>query len=46
MSLPNALVIDDERDIRELVTIALGRMGLNVDTASDMAEAKIGRAHV
>jgi len=40
MSLPNALVIDDERDIRELVTIALGRMGLNVDTASDLAEAK------
>jgi two-component system response regulator PilR (NtrC family) len=35
-----ALVVDDERDIRELLTITLGRMGLMVDTASDVADAK------
>jgi two-component system response regulator PilR (NtrC family) len=35
-----ALVVDDERDIRELLTITLGRMGLRVDTASDVAEAR------
>jgi two-component system, NtrC family, response regulator PilR len=40
MSNPSALVIDDERDIRELLSITLGRMGLKVDTASDIAEAK------
>jgi two-component system response regulator PilR (NtrC family) len=40
MSNAAALVIDDERDIRELLTITLGRMGLRVDTAADVAEAK------
>ncbi|HZP67271.1 MAG TPA: sigma-54 dependent transcriptional regulator [Rudaea sp.] len=35
-----ALVIDDERDIRELLTITLGRMGLVVETASNVTEAK------
>ncbi len=40
MSQASALVIDDERDIRELLTITLGRMGLRVDTASDVAEAR------
>ena len=40
MSQASALVIDDERDIRELLTITLGRMGLKVETASDVAEAK------
>jgi two-component system response regulator PilR (NtrC family) len=40
MNVPNALIIDDERDIRELITIALGRMGLRVDAASDLAEAR------
>jgi two-component system response regulator PilR (NtrC family) len=40
MTKPNALIIDDERDIRELVTITLGRMGLIVETASNVAEAK------
>src|SRR5437016_66064 len=40
MSEPNVLVVDDERDIRELLTITLGRMGLKVDTASDLAEAR------
>jgi len=36
----NALVIDDERDIRELLSITLGRMDLQVDTASNVAEAR------
>ncbi|MGH8040536.1 MAG: sigma-54-dependent transcriptional regulator [Rudaea sp.] len=40
MSNPTALVIDDERDIRELLTITLGRMGLRVETASSVTEAK------
>ncbi len=36
----SALVIDDERDIRELLVLTLGRMGLRVDTAADVASAK------
>ena len=41
MSTTNAaLVVDDERDIRELLSITLGRMGLRVDTASDANEAR------
>lgn len=40
MSKPHALIIDDERDIRELLTITLGRMNLAVDTASSVAEAR------
>jgi two-component system, NtrC family, response regulator PilR len=34
-----ALVVDDEPDIRELLAITLGRMQLEVDTASDYASA-------
>ena len=34
------LIAEDERDIRELLTITLGRMGLKVDTASDVADAR------
>lgn len=34
------LVIDDERDIRELLSITLGRMDLDVDAAANVAEAK------
>ena len=45
MSKPNALIIDDERDIRELLTITLGRMGLDVDSASNVEEAKDRLAH-
>ena len=37
---PSVLVVDDERDIRELLTITLGRMGLLVDSAGNVAEAK------
>jgi len=40
MSKQLALVIDDERDIRELLTLTLGRMGLVVDTAANVAEAR------
>jgi two-component system, NtrC family, response regulator PilR len=36
----SALIIDDERDIRELLVLTLGRMGLRVDTAADVASAK------
>ncbi len=40
MSKQFALVIDDERDIRELLTLTLGRMGLIVETAATVSEAK------
>ena len=36
----SALVIDDERDIRELLVMTLGRMGLRCDTASSLADAR------
>ena len=36
----SALVVDDERDIRELLVLALGRMGVRVDTAADVAAAR------
>ena len=36
----SALIVDDERDIRELLTLTLGRMGLQVDTAANLAEAR------
>jgi two-component system response regulator PilR (NtrC family) len=35
-----ALIVDDERDIRELLVLTLGRMGLRVDTAADIATAE------
>lgn len=36
---PRALVVDDEPDIRELLSITLGRMQFEVETAGDQAEA-------
>ena len=36
----SALIVDDERDIRELLVLTLGRMGLRTDTASSLAEAR------
>ena len=36
----SALVVDDERDIRELLVMALGRMGLRCDTAASLTEAR------
>ncbi|HKR75314.1 MAG TPA: sigma-54 dependent transcriptional regulator [Rhodanobacter sp.] len=40
MSQQTVLVIDDERDIRELLTITLGRMDLQVDAVGTVAEAR------
>jgi len=34
------LIVDDEPDIRELLEITLGRMGLDTDTAEDLAQAR------
>jgi len=39
-TLRSALVVDDERDIRELLVLTLGRMGIRVDTAADLATAR------
>jgi len=38
--LRTALIVDDEHDIRELLSLTLGRMGLQVDTAEDLASAR------
>ncbi|MCK9538683.1 sigma-54-dependent transcriptional regulator [Dokdonella sp.] len=40
MSKHYALVVDDERDIRELLTLTLGRMDLIVETAATVGEAR------
>ena len=40
MSKQTVLVIDDERDIRELLTITLGRMNLLVESAGSVSDAK------
>ncbi|MEP6897531.1 MAG: sigma-54 dependent transcriptional regulator [Rhodanobacter sp.] len=40
MSLQTVLVIDDERDIRELLTITLGRMDLQVDAVGTVSDAR------
>jgi two-component system, NtrC family, response regulator PilR len=40
MSKQTVLVIDDERDIRELLTITLGRMELDVDAVGSVTEAR------
>lgn len=47
MSKQYALVIDDERDIRELLTLTLGRMDLVVETAATVGEARqrLGERH-
>ena len=37
---PTALVIDDEPDIRELLSLTLGRMGLETALAADVASAR------
>ncbi len=38
--LPRVLVVDDEADLRELLEITLVGMGLDVDCAPDLAEAR------
>ncbi len=40
MSAPAALVIDDEPDICELLTLTLGRMGIETDSALDLESGK------
>ena len=39
-TLRSALVVDDERDIRELLVLTLGRMGIRVNTAADLSAAR------
>ncbi len=39
MTDKRALIVDDEPDIRELLEITLGRMGLDTSSAADLAEA-------
>ena len=36
----SALIVDDEHDIRELLVLTLGRMGLRTDTAANLAVAR------
>jgi two-component system response regulator PilR (NtrC family) len=40
MSKQTVLVVDDERDIRELLTITLGRMELDVTAVGNVSEAR------
>jgi len=40
MVSPRVLVVDDEADLRELVEITLVRMGLDVDSAGSLEEAR------
>jgi two-component system response regulator PilR (NtrC family) len=35
-----ALIVDDEADIRELLSLTLSRLGLEIDTASNLVEAR------
>lgn len=40
MSEPHALIVDDEPDIRELLEITLGRMGIETYAAADLKQAQ------
>jgi two-component system response regulator PilR (NtrC family) len=40
MSSPRILVVDDEADLRELLEITLVKMGLDVDSAATLTEAR------
>ena len=40
MEKGQALILDDEADIRELLTLTLTRLGLNVQAAATLAEAR------
>jgi two-component system response regulator PilR (NtrC family) len=40
MTRQTALIVDDEPDIRELLVLTLGRLGLIVDTAANVADAR------
>ena len=39
-AVPRVLVVDDEPDLRDLVELTLVRMGLDVDSAASVAEAR------
>ena len=45
MSSPRILVVDDEPDLRELLEITLLKMGLEVDSAANLAEARAFLEH-
>ena len=38
--LPAVLIVDDEADLRELLALTLGRLGLDVDAAESVASAR------
>ncbi|WP_240126860.1 sigma-54-dependent transcriptional regulator [Thermomonas alba] len=38
--IPHVLIVDDERDIRDLLVLTLGRMDLHCDTASSLQDAR------
>jgi two-component system response regulator PilR (NtrC family) len=40
MADASALIVDDEPDLRELLELTLSRMGIDVDTAADLGEAR------
>src|SRR5690242_20695619 len=40
MTSPRVLVVDDEADLRELLEITLLKMGLDIDSAGSLAEAR------
>src|SRR6478736_9870057 len=40
MTSPRILIVDDEADLRELLEITLVRMGLDVDSAADLTQAR------
>lgn len=40
MTSPRILIVDDEADLRELLEITLVKMGLDVDSAQDLATAR------
>lgn len=47
MANHRALIVDDEPDIRELIAITLGRMGIDSEAAADLDEARtlLGSGH-
>lgn len=45
MTAPRILVVDDEADLRELLEITLLKMGLDVDSAATLKEARAFLAH-
>ncbi len=40
MTSPRILIVDDEADLRELLEITLVKMGLDVDSANDLTQAR------